>query len=266
MQLEQRNRPPKHSETELYEPEFVTSLFDEMSATYGITNYISSFGFCQRWRQQTIDGVKLRTGMLVIDLMTGTGECWGPIARQMDGVGQIIGIDLSTEMIRRADSARRHFENLTIEVRQCDALDSGMDDAMADCVVACFGLKTLSQSQVTRLCAEVWRMLKPGGTFSFVEITVPRGWFLRIPYLLYLRYVIPLLGRILLGNPANYRMLAVYAEHFSKGDTAVACLEQEGFIVKVDDLFFGCARRISGEKPQGDSRITRARRPTWPRG
>jgi hypothetical protein len=41
MQLEQRNRPPKHSQTELYEPEFVTSLFDEMSATYGITNYWS---------------------------------------------------------------------------------------------------------------------------------------------------------------------------------------------------------------------------------
>ena len=28
----------------IYDPMFVQSLFDEMSKTYGITNYISSFG------------------------------------------------------------------------------------------------------------------------------------------------------------------------------------------------------------------------------
>ena len=32
---------------DIYQAQFVRTLFDEMSATYGITNVISSFGFCR---------------------------------------------------------------------------------------------------------------------------------------------------------------------------------------------------------------------------
>lgn len=234
---------------QLYEPQFVTSLFDEMSATYGITNYVSSFGFCDRWRRQTIERVKLQPGMRVVDLMTGMGECWSCIRRGLAGVGSIIAIDLSTEMIRRAERNRHRFAELRIDVLQRDALESGLRDAEADCVVACFALKTLSQRQMVAFSAEVWRILKPGGEYSFVEIAVPRTGFLRIPYLFYLRYVIPVLGRLFLGNPNNYRMLAVYTQLFGTGDGAVTSLKQRGFSVKVDNLFFGCARRISGTKP-----------------
>jgi ubiquinone/menaquinone biosynthesis C-methylase UbiE len=250
MPIENRPVVVKQRDEQIYEPRFVTSLFDEMSATYGITNYISSFGFCERWRRQAIEGTKLQPGMLVVDLMTGMGECWKFIRRQVKGLGRIIVIDLSTEMIRRARRNQSWFPDVSIDIEHGDALHSRVTDAQADCVIACFGLKTLSQSQIGVLSAEVWRMLKPGGSFSFVEIAVPSGWLLRIPYLLYLRYAIPLLGRLFLGNPANYRMLAIYTELFSKGDAAVTCLERCGFRVNVQDLFFGCARRISGEKPR----------------
>lgn len=242
---------PGSTGEEIYEPEFVTALFDEMSTTYGITNYVSSFGFCERWRRQAMDGVGLRPGMLVVDLMTGMGEGWTFIQRQLAGAGRIIAIDWSAEMIRRAERNRARFQGLAIDVWRRDALNSGLEQASADCVVACFGLKTFSQRQLALLSAEVWRILKPGGSFSFVEVAVPRSWLLRVPYLLYLRYVIPVLGRLFLGNPDNYRMLAVYTERFAHGDEAVACLQQLGFRVQVDELFFGCARRISGAKPPG---------------
>jgi ubiquinone/menaquinone biosynthesis C-methylase UbiE len=246
---ENRKHPLGPSDA-IYEPGFVTSLFDEMSASYGITNYVSSFGFCERWRRQAIEGAKLRPGMLVVDLMTGMGECWHFIRRRLAGVGRIIAIDWSTEMIRRANGNRSRFGDFSIEVRQADALDSGLDGAQADCVVACFGLKTLSPAQLDRLSAEVWRILKPGGGYSFVEIAVPTGWLLRVPYLSYLRYAIPLLGRVFLGNPDNYRMLNRYAERFAAGDAAIRCFAEQGFSVRVEDLFFGCARWISGEKPR----------------
>lgn len=242
---------PDARDEELYDPQFVTSLFDEMSSTYGITNYVTSFGFCKRWRRQTIEAAKLRPGMLVVDLMTGMGECWSFIRRQLNGAGRVIAIDLSTEMIRRAIRNRLRFGDLAIDVRQGDALNSELELASIDCVVACFGLKTFSPPQLAALAAEVWRVLKPGGRFSFVEISMPSRWLLRVPYLLYLRYVIPLLGRLFLGNPDNYRLLAVYTERFGNGSAAVRSLERLGFDVKVEALFFGCARRISGTKPEG---------------
>lgn len=193
--------------------------------------------------------------MLVVDLMSGMGECWSFIRQRVAGSAKVIAIDLSSEMVRRAEVNRPRFPELTIEVRQGDALDTGLNAAEADCVVACFALKTLSPRQTSALSAEVWRLLKPGGVYSFVEITVPPSVVLRLPYLFYLRYVIPLLGRIFLGNPDNYRMLAVYTESFGRGDRAVRSFEQQGFTVKVDELFFGCARRITGIKPNR-SRMT----------
>jgi len=74
MPIENRTGVAEPADEQIYEPQFVASLFDEMSATYGITNYISSFGFCERWRRQPLEVTRLQPGMLVVDLMTGMGE------------------------------------------------------------------------------------------------------------------------------------------------------------------------------------------------
>ncbi|HYO94480.1 MAG TPA: class I SAM-dependent methyltransferase [Polyangiaceae bacterium] len=233
----------------IYEPQFVRALFDEMSASYELTNYVSSFGFSARWRRQAVADLTLRPGALVVDLMSGMGECWTALQRRMQGAAHIVAIDLSPEMCRHASRKRLRVPELSIEVRQGDALRSGLPDASADAVVACFGLKTFSPAQLDRLSAEVWRTLKPGGAFCFVEVAVPTGALLRTLYLFYLRFVIPLIGRLFLGNPQNYRLLSVYTECFARGATAKAAFERQGFRVTTTDLFFGCARRLLGHKP-----------------
>jgi len=236
-------------ERDIYDPGFVAGLFDEMSATYGITNYVSSFGFCERWRRQAVDGVRFLPGARVVEMMCGSGECWRFLERRLGAHGSLLAIDLSTEMCRRARDNRRRFPGLKLEVQQGDALASGVADASVDHVVSCFGLKTFSRAQLARLAHEVWRVLAPGGTFSFVEIAVPRPAWLRLPYLFYLRYLIPLIGRSFLGNPENYRMLSVYTERFEGGDQVLSLFQSQGFDVRVESLFFGCARRFVGVRP-----------------
>lgn len=44
---------------DIYKKEFVEHLFNRMSMTYGVTNYISSFGFTERWRKQCIREIEL---------------------------------------------------------------------------------------------------------------------------------------------------------------------------------------------------------------
>ena len=80
---------------DIYNPTFVRDLFNEMSRTYGITNFISSFGFCKRWRGQCVAQVALRPGMIVCDLMTGMGECWPPITTALQARGQLFALDFS---------------------------------------------------------------------------------------------------------------------------------------------------------------------------
>ncbi|MFZ5895822.1 MAG: class I SAM-dependent methyltransferase [Myxococcota bacterium] len=231
---------------DLYDARFVTALFDEMAATYGVTNYVSSFGFCERWRRQAVAAARIERGAHVVDLMSGSGECWRFLQQRLGANGRVIAVDLSSEMCRRARENTRRFNASTIEVRQLDALDSGLSEACADHVVACFGLKTFSSSQLTCLAREVRRIMKPTGSFSFVEISVPANVWLRAPYLFYLRHVIPLVGRVFLGNPENYRMLAVYTEAFADGAEVERLFRAAGLQVRCDSLFFGCARRFVG--------------------
>lgn len=116
-------------------------------------------------------------------------------------------------------------------------------------IVSSFGLKTFSPDQIERLTVEVARLLKPGGVFSFLEISVPSNRLLRWPYLAYLRYLIPMIGRAFLGNPENYRMLSVYTEHFGNCHWAAQSFERAGLQVQEEAYFFGCATGVSGYKP-----------------
>lgn len=235
-------------ERDIYERGFVIALFDEMSKTYGVVNYVCSFGFCERWRRQAIDGIHIQPDAQIVEMMSGSGECWRFFQKRLSSRGRVLSLDISTEMCRRASANRTRFPALNVEVGQLDALDSGLADGCADHVVACFGLKTFSESQLARLASEVKRLLKPNGSFSFVEVSVPHAAWFKAIYLFYLHRVVPLIGRCFLGNPENYRLLGVYTERFGSGARVQALFEVCGFRVRCDELFFGCARRLVGMK------------------
>ena len=42
----------------IYNPEYVQTLFDKMSQSYERMNYITSFGFSIRWRHQFLNKIK----------------------------------------------------------------------------------------------------------------------------------------------------------------------------------------------------------------
>ncbi len=66
---------------------------------------------------------------------------------------------------------------------------------------------------------------------------------------MYLKTVIPILGRILLGNPDNYRMLGVYTERFGSCRGLVKVLSEAGLEATYGESFFGCATGVFGSRP-----------------
>ena len=109
-----------------------------------------------------------------------------------------------------------------------DVLTWNPPPAFADAVVSSFGLKTFDREQQRRLAHTVARLLKPGGTYSFVEISVPPFLPLRAAYMFYLKWLIPLIGRLLLGNPDSYRMLGAYTQAFDNATHFAGCLREAG--------------------------------------
>lgn len=238
--------PPESDD--IYDPVFVEALFDEMAGTYEKTNYVSSFGFSQRWRTQCVESAEVKPGMIVVDLMTGMGECWAPLARRLRSQGRIVAVDISAGMLQHARARLSGGAEQAIEIRHENALATGIEAESADRVVSSFGLKTFSEAQITRLALQVRRILKRGGRFSLIEISVPRARWLRWPYLFYLNYVIPLIGRIFLGNPENYRMLGKYTESFGDARRAMTLFREQGFEVEFRRYFLGCATGFVGRR------------------
>lgn len=230
------------------DPAYVRRLFDEMAATYGLVNLVSSLGFAVLWRRRCVRQVDVRSGWTAVDLMTGMGELCPDIARRIGPAGTIKAIDLSPEMCSRA---REHARKLpcVIDVIEGNVLENDLRPSSADVVYSSFGLKTFSHAQLADLAEQIARILKPGGTFSLLEISVPPNSWIRLPYLFYIQHVIPWIGRMMLGNPENYRMLGRYTTTFGSCASMRRACERAGLLARETSHFFGCATGVYGFKP-----------------
>lgn len=233
----------------LYEPQTIRALFDEMSATYGLMNLITSFGFAARWRHQVVENLPLAEAGRIVDLMSGMNELCHCVSKRVSANVRMTGIDISPEMVRRARKDWPFHAEVLLE----DVLAWQYQRASADVIISSFGLKTFNLEQQEELARLVSLLLKPGGAFSFVEISVPPSRFLRWPYMFYLHVIIPLLGRLFLGNPANYRLLGIFTQAFGNCRHFAQCLRQQGLEVHETSHFFGCATGVRGKRPRTES-------------
>jgi demethylmenaquinone methyltransferase/2-methoxy-6-polyprenyl-1,4-benzoquinol methylase len=227
-----------------YDDEYVRDLFDRMGSTYDLVNHVSSFGFCRWWRIECVDRAEIRSGDVVCDLMAGGGECWDLILRRAQSV---VSIDFSPVMIGRQRRHQTRFGD-RVEVRCENAMGSSIPDQSVDVVVCAYGLKTLSPESLASLAREVARILKPEGRFSFIEVSSAAGWWAGPLYRFYLAKIIPVVGKLCLGDIECYRMLGRYTEAFGSCAGVVRHFQAAGLESEMRSHFFGCATSISGRK------------------
>ena len=233
---------------DFYDPKFVENLFDNMSASYARMNYISSFGFSEIWRRQCVEELEIQEGRVVVDLMTGMGECWKHILKSSGKQSRLIALDFSSEMVKKAETRKAKYQDRHIEVLRENVFQNSIETESADCVISGFGLKTFNEAQLDQLAQEIGRILKPGGRFSLIDVSIPRNSVLKGFYMFYLKRVIPVLGKLFLGNPETYRMLGVYTEAFQNARQVEAIFRRHNFNVQYVEYFFGCASGIKGWK------------------
>lgn len=233
---------------EIYEAKFIEKLFDKISNSYSKVNYVTSFGFGTRWRKQCVDQLQIEEGKVVVDLMTGMGECWEYILKNESDDSKLIGLDFSSEMIKRAEQKKLKFSQSNIELLREDVFENSIESGSADYVISGFGLKTFNDEQFAKFANEIDRLLKPNGKFSLVEISVPKIRILKPFFMFYVKTIIPTLGRIFLGSPENYKMLGIYAEKFQNSKKVYNAFKKGNFEVEYVEYFFGCATGIKGVK------------------
>lgn len=224
-----------------------------MSASYDIVNLISSFGFSEIWRAACVRNLSIPAGATVADLMSGSGECWSYLNRRLGQGGRIISVDISPAMCQRQHRRLSRFRGAPVEIIHGNALKLKQPDGSVDFIISAFGLKTFDQASLKRLAEETFRLLRKGGSCSFLEISLPTSRLLRVPYHFYIGTLIPLVGRIFLKNIECYRMLGVYTEAFGSCDQVVEHFRSAGFQITLKTHFFGCATSIIATKASDSS-------------
>ncbi len=162
-------------------------------------------------------------------------------------------------MIKRAEKKKVKLKKSTIEIFKENVFENSITNETADFVISGFGLKSLDNEQLGKLANEIDRILKQNGEFSLIDISVPKSKILKPIYMFYLKNIIPVFGKVFLGNSETYRMLGIYTEKFENSKNVYKIFNRPEFEIEYVEYFYGCASGIKGKKITPDAASLRSR-------
>ena len=116
----------------------------------------------------------LPAGSYVLDVACGTGTQAISLAKQGH---RVVGIDLSTDMLNRAQKKQRGLAN--IEFIEKDATDTGYPNGTFDVTMISFGLHDMPELMAMAVLEEMKRVTKPNGRLYILDYGQPANVLVR---------------------------------------------------------------------------------------
>ncbi len=140
--------------------EVVERIFDEAAPIYDRAGprLFRQFG------ARLVDLMELAPGMRVLDVGTGTGAVLIPAAERVGPSGQVVGVDVSNEMLGQADRAVRAAGLSNVQLGRMDAERLEFSDGVFDAIACSFALLFLPNMGAG--LREMQRVCCPSGRFG----------------------------------------------------------------------------------------------------
>jgi demethylmenaquinone methyltransferase/2-methoxy-6-polyprenyl-1,4-benzoquinol methylase len=237
-------KPYKNSD--LGKKEQVTQMFDAISGNYDGLNRVISFGIDIKWRKKVVNLVKESNPDTILDIATGTGDLAINLAET--NASKIIGLDISSGMLEigKQKIKKKHLDS-KIEMVLGDSENMPFADNSFDAITVAFGVRNFETLE--NGLKEIYRVLKPNGTFVILETSNPTKTPYKQGYAFYTKNVLPLIGKLFSKDKSAYNYLSESASVFPYGEALNNILRKIGFI-NVEDFpqTFGVATIYKSSK------------------
>ena len=216
------------------EKQNIGKLFNRIAGKYDFLNHLLSLNIDKWWRKKAVQSIVRDTeGGQCLDVAIGTADLAIEMARQLNGDAQpanyhIIGIDLSTEMMRigEAKVKKRNLQHC-ITFSEASALQMPFNDDTFKVVTCAYGVRNFAD--LDQGLSEMHRVLKPEGQLMILEFSYPKNQFIAWVYDLYFTHVLPAIGRLLSKDKTAYSYLNRSVKNFVWGHEMCDRITKAGF-------------------------------------
>jgi demethylmenaquinone methyltransferase/2-methoxy-6-polyprenyl-1,4-benzoquinol methylase len=229
-------------------PSRIADMFDAIAPRYDLLNGVLSGGLDRYWRRRAIASLALTGSETLLDVCTGTADVAIAAVQKARGARRVLAVDFAAAMLARA-AQKIHARALDSRIRivRGDAMHLPVPSGSVDGVTIAFGIRNVSSARDA--CAELRRVLRPGGRLAILEFGVPVLPAVRPLYLWYFRRVLPQIGRAVSRHHGAYSYLPESVGAFPWGEAFAAVLREQGFDkVEARPLSLGIVYLYSAEK------------------
>ena len=223
----------------------VHSVFQKISSCYDFMNDIITLGVHRLWKRDLIKSIPVESKM-ILDVCCGTGDIAIGMGNKLK-TSQIKALDFSEGMLQiaRKRTKAAHLKNL--EFIKGNALSLPFKDSSFDTVTISFGIRNTSDYR--KVLDEIHRVLIPGGIFFCMEASYPDLFLLRRALRTYCKFIVPIMGKLLVKSYREYRWLDESVEAFISKEELTVLIEGTGFTeINLKTYLFGSCTLHSGIK------------------
>ena len=201
--------------------ERVRDLFAAVAPRYDLINDLQSGGLHRWWKRRLLALAAGQPGERALDLCCGTGDVALALARQ--GL-EVVGLDFSEPMLNVAErrlkvESPKFKAGGSVQFLRGDAQHVPFPDGSFDIVTISYGLRNLTDWEAG--LREMQRVARPGGRLLVLDFGKPDNALWRGVYFAYLRWCVPVLGRVFCGDAETHGYILESLMHYA-GQRGVA--------------------------------------------
>jgi demethylmenaquinone methyltransferase/2-methoxy-6-polyprenyl-1,4-benzoquinol methylase len=219
----------------------VQGMFTSIAQRYDLNNSLLSLGWHHAWKRRAVQLAKVREGMTVLDLCTGTADIAIRLTQQIDAFHRslhrisgprqirIIALDLNERMLT---VGREKIANQGLSP-QITCLRGNAEwlqfkDQCFDLVTVAFGIRNLDH--IPKAFTEIYRVLKPEGQLICLEFSRPPSKWLQWLYNFYSFRILPCIGTTVSGDKTGvYQYLPASIRQFPDQEGLKEMIHAAGF-------------------------------------